>query len=90
MTNRLKVVAGFAAESQDLLDNARSKLDRKNLDLIVANDIRAADAGFGVDTNRVTLLFSDGRTEELALMEKGEVAARVMQEILPLIQAAGR
>ncbi len=75
------VTVGFAAESQDLLDNARSKLEAKKLDLIVANDISASDAGFAVDTNRVTLLFPDGRVEELPLMSKEEVAQAVLAQV---------
>jgi len=68
------VVIGFAAESKDLIANARAKLESKILDLIVANDISAADAGFNVETNRVTLLFPDGRSDPLPLMGKDEVA----------------
>jgi phosphopantothenoylcysteine decarboxylase/phosphopantothenate--cysteine ligase len=83
--NRLKVVAGFAAETEGLLENARAKLDKKKLDLIVANDIGAADAGFEVDTNRVTLLFADGRSEFLPLLSKDEVAVRVIEEIACLL-----
>jgi phosphopantothenoylcysteine decarboxylase / phosphopantothenate---cysteine ligase len=67
-------VIGFAAESRDLLENAESKLRSKKLDLIVANDISASDAGFGVDTNRVTLLFPDATEEPLPLIGKDEVA----------------
>jgi phosphopantothenoylcysteine decarboxylase/phosphopantothenate--cysteine ligase len=69
-----RVTVGFAAETRDLLDNARAKLERKRLDLIVANDVSATDAGFAVDTNRVTLLWADGRVEALPLMSKGDVA----------------
>ncbi|HUF39295.1 MAG TPA: bifunctional phosphopantothenoylcysteine decarboxylase/phosphopantothenate--cysteine ligase CoaBC [Anaerolineales bacterium] len=83
--NSLKVVVGFAAESRDLLENARAKLEKKNLDLIVANDISAADAGFEVDTNRVTLLFAGGRTEPLPLLGKDAVAERVMREVARLL-----
>lgn len=83
--NSLRVVVGFAAESQELIANARAKLDRKNLDLIVANDISAQDAGFEVDTNRVTLLFADGRQEQLPLMAKEAVAERVMRAIVELL-----
>jgi phosphopantothenoylcysteine decarboxylase/phosphopantothenate--cysteine ligase len=79
--NALKVIVGFAAESQNLIENAAVKLKKKNLDLIVANDISAADAGFGVETNRVTLLFADGRREALPLMGKDAVAARVMEVV---------
>lgn len=81
-----KVVVGFAAESRDLLDNASEKLKSKNLDLIVANDISAADAGFGAETNRVTLLFADGRKESLPLMEKSEVAEVILQTVATLLE----
>ncbi len=74
-------VVGFAAESQDLLQNAQKKLQAKGLDIIVANDISARDAGFVVDTNRVTLLFPDGRQEKLPLMSKAEVAEAVFEKI---------
>jgi phosphopantothenoylcysteine decarboxylase/phosphopantothenate--cysteine ligase len=80
------VTVGFAAESQDLIDNATLKLRGKKLDLIVANDIRAADAGFAVDTNRVTLLFADGRVGPLDLMSKEQVAAAVMARVIGLLQ----
>jgi phosphopantothenoylcysteine decarboxylase/phosphopantothenate--cysteine ligase len=76
---------GFAAESQDLLENARRKLSAKRLDLIVANDITAQDAGFAVDSNRVTLLFSSGQVERLPLMSKDEVAERVLEELVRLL-----
>jgi phosphopantothenoylcysteine decarboxylase/phosphopantothenate--cysteine ligase len=89
-SNYPKVTVGFAAESQDLLANAAVKLKSKSLDFIVANDISAEDAGFGVDTNRVTLLFADGKTEALPLMSKGEVAAIVMQRISDLFKDEGR
>lgn len=80
-----KVTVGFAAESRDLLDNAEKKLKSKGLDFIVANDVSAADAGFEVDTNRVTLLFADGGKEELPLMGKDEVAAAVMARVAELL-----
>jgi phosphopantothenoylcysteine decarboxylase/phosphopantothenate--cysteine ligase len=79
------VKVGFAAESHDLVDNAARKLDSKSLDLIVANDITAADAGFAVDTNRVILLDKDG-SEELPLMTKYEVAWRILDRIAGLIK----
>ncbi|MCB0181623.1 MAG: bifunctional phosphopantothenoylcysteine decarboxylase/phosphopantothenate--cysteine ligase CoaBC, partial [Anaerolineae bacterium] len=62
------ITVGFAAETHDLLANAHEKLKRKRLDLIVANDVTATDAGFAVDTNRVTLLGTDGSIEETPLM----------------------
>jgi phosphopantothenoylcysteine decarboxylase/phosphopantothenate--cysteine ligase len=70
---------GFAAESQDLISNAQAKLRAKDLDMIVVNDIRAHDAGFGVDTNRVTLLCADGFQETLPLMSKVEVAEAILR-----------
>ena len=80
-----RCTVGFAAESQHLLDNARAKLASKKLDLIVANDIGAADAGFAVDTNRVVLLYPDGRSEALPLMSKDEVSQVVMQRVVTLL-----
>jgi phosphopantothenoylcysteine decarboxylase/phosphopantothenate--cysteine ligase len=74
---RPKVTVGFAAESHDLIAHAQAKLTRKKLDLIVANDITAADAGFMAETNRVVLITHEG-IEELPLMHKEEVAARVI------------
>jgi phosphopantothenoylcysteine decarboxylase/phosphopantothenate--cysteine ligase len=86
---RPRVTVGFAAESQDLLQNAAAKLRNKNLDLIVANDISAVDAGFAVDTNRVTLLFADGLIEPLDLMNKDQVAAVVMARVEKMLQQVG-
>ena len=68
---------GFAAESENLLSNARKKLAEKVLDLIVANDVTAPGSGFGTDTNKVTLISRDGEEEDLPLMTKREVADRV-------------
>jgi phosphopantothenoylcysteine decarboxylase/phosphopantothenate--cysteine ligase len=81
-----RLTIGFAAESRDLLENARAKLVAKNLDMIVANDISAVDAGFNVDTNRVTLLFSDGSSESLSLMAKDRVAQMILARIVNLVQ----
>lgn len=72
------VTVGFAAESHDLVANAQAKLERKKLDLIVANDITAPDAGFAVDTNRVLMITQAG-IDELPLMGKDEVAARLVE-----------
>ena len=74
-------VIGFAAESQSLIQNARAKLEAKRLDMIAANDISAPDAGFEVDTNKVTFLFADGRVEPLPLMQKEEVAEAIIQQV---------
>ncbi|MFP3853890.1 MAG: bifunctional phosphopantothenoylcysteine decarboxylase/phosphopantothenate--cysteine ligase CoaBC [Anaerolineales bacterium] len=80
-TGRPAVLVGFAAESQDLERNAREKLLEKGVDLIVANDITAADSGFAVDTNRVTIIDSEGSLQSLPLLSKTEVAERVMERI---------
>ncbi len=80
-----QITVGFAAESEDLLNNARKKLDDKGLDLIVANDISAADAGFAVDSNRVTILDGGGGQEALPLMGKDEVAQFILERITGLL-----
>ena len=79
------VRVGFAAESNDLIANARHKLDAKGLDLIAANDITATDAGFGTDTNRVVLIDKKGK-EELPLMTKYEVAWRILDRVAELVR----
>ena len=76
-----RILVGFAAETEDLLDNATEKLRAKNLDMIVANDVSREDAGFGVDTNIVKLLYGDGRIEESLLLTKDEVADLVLDRI---------
>lgn len=83
---RKQVLAGFAAESQDLLKNASNKLQSKKLDLIAANDISANDAGFSVETNRITLLYADGRTESLPLISKTEAAEIIIERIAALLE----
>lgn len=80
------VVIGFAAETENLRTNAAGKLKRKSLDLIVANDVSASDAGFGVDTNRVTLLSADSPAEELPLMSKTAVAVKVVDFVVRKLQ----
>jgi phosphopantothenoylcysteine decarboxylase/phosphopantothenate--cysteine ligase len=83
---RPHVVIGFAAESRDLLENAAAKLKSKNLDMIVANDISAPGSGFGVDTNRVTLLFPDAKEQPLPLMHKDEVAETIIAHLAMLLE----
>ena len=85
-TGRPRVTMGFAAETQDLLANAAAKLAGKQLDIIVANDVTEAGSGFGSDDNRVTLLYADGRQEPLPIMAKGEVARRVCEAALVLLE----
>ena len=80
-----RLVVGFAAESEDLMSNAKAKLRTKNLDLIIANDITSKDAGFAADTNRVIILDAGGGEEALPLITKDEVAKHVIQRVTPLI-----
>lgn len=82
------VKVGFAAESQDLLDNAKDKLKNKGLDLIVANDITAADSGFSVDTNRVVIIDRNGQADQLPLMSKSEVAHKILDRVVVLLSGA--
>ena len=79
------VKVGFAAETQDLIENARKKLEIKRLNFICANDVLSPDAGFGVDTNRITILHAMGEQEELPLMSKHAVAHEIINRILPLL-----
>ena len=77
-----RVVAGFAAETEHVAENARKKLEKKNADLIVANDVTAEGAGFDVDTNVVTIFTRDGREVPLPRLSKAEVAQRILDEVL--------
>lgn len=79
---RRPLLVGFAAETEKVLEHAREKLERKGLDVIVANDVTAPGAGFGVDTNRVTVLFRDGR--EQALEGTKREVARAILGLLPV------
>ena len=79
------VVVGFAAETENLLQNAQGKLERKGLDMIVANDVSASDAGFSVDTNRVTLIDARAGREPLPLLSKEEVAERIIARVMELL-----
>ena len=79
------IKVGFAAESDDLVENATQKLKRKKLDLIVANDITAAGSGFGADTNQVVLIDRQGRVESLPLLPKREVADRILDKVTELL-----
>lgn len=80
-----RLTVGFAAETENLQANAQGKLTRKRLDFIVANDVTAADAGFGVDTNRVTMFFADGTVEPLPLMSKSAVANEILNQVARLL-----
>lgn len=83
-----KIIVGFAAETENLLENARDKLLRKRLDLLVANDVSASDSGFEVATNRVTLLTPDGAPDPLSLLPKEEVAERILDRVAALWRAS--
>lgn len=79
------IKVGFAAESEDLIANAKKKLKEKGLDLIVANDITDKDSGFGADTNKVVIIDKNGKIEELPLMNKREVADKILDRVAKLI-----
>jgi phosphopantothenoylcysteine decarboxylase/phosphopantothenate--cysteine ligase len=76
-----RLLVGFAAETEDLEANARKKLESKNLDLVVANDVTVAGSGFGGDTNAAVLLRRDGGRVEVPLASKREVAERILDEV---------
>ncbi|MFC1977755.1 phosphopantothenoylcysteine decarboxylase, partial [Chloroflexota bacterium] len=76
---------GFAAETENHVENARKKLANKQLDLIASNDVTAPDSGFGVDTNRVTLIDRDGKVESLPLMSKREVADKILDKVVGML-----
>ncbi|SKB65412.1 phosphopantothenoylcysteine decarboxylase / phosphopantothenate--cysteine ligase [Lachnospiraceae bacterium] len=78
-----EVICGFAMETENLLENARSKLTRKNADLICANSLRAPGAGFGTDTNRITIITAD-EEKELDIMSKDDVSDAIFDQILSM------
>ena len=88
-----RLLVGFAAETDRVVENAREKLDRKNLDVVVANDVTAKGAGFGSDTNRITILDREGGEESLPLLPKDEAAealiGRVVRRLAPPLPGRG-
>ena len=84
-----RVVVGFAAESHDVVEAARRKIARKGCDLLVANDISRADAGFDVDTNAVFFVTPSGEVEETALLSKQAVAAQILDRVQKLQRGRG-
>jgi phosphopantothenoylcysteine decarboxylase/phosphopantothenate--cysteine ligase len=80
------VKVGFAAETNDLLDNARKKLTEKGLDLIAANDLTAPGAGFAVDTNQITIIDTSGAAEEVPLLPKYDVSHRLLDRVVTLLR----
>ncbi|MEJ2519539.1 MAG: phosphopantothenoylcysteine decarboxylase [Desulfuromonadales bacterium] len=82
-----QILVGFAAETDHLLEHARDKLQAKNLDMIVANDVTQKGAGFDADTNIVRLLTRDGQCEELPQMPKSAVASSVLDRVAAMLSA---
>ena len=76
---------GFAAESENLIANAKGKLQKKQLDLIVANDITIADSGIGADNNQVVLIDRSDKVEELPLLPKREVADKILDKVAQIL-----
>jgi phosphopantothenoylcysteine decarboxylase/phosphopantothenate--cysteine ligase len=89
MPRKKCLLVGFAAETDDVLDNASRKLRAKNLDMVVVNDLLTAGAGFGSDTNVVTIIDRTGTKTHLPLMDKREVAARVLDKVMELKVKSG-
>ena len=85
-----QVLVGFAAETQNLMEYAKKKLEKKNLDFIVANDVTAPGAGFRTETNVARLIFRDGRVEECPLMRKPELAAIILDRVEELLRSPSR
>ncbi|MEW6374676.1 MAG: phosphopantothenoylcysteine decarboxylase, partial [Thermodesulfobacteriota bacterium] len=81
-----RVLVGFAAETENLINNARKKLMAKNLDLIVVNDVTKPGAGFGLDTNQVKVLYPSGKTKDLPLMSKEEVSQFILDDVRELLK----
>jgi phosphopantothenoylcysteine decarboxylase/phosphopantothenate--cysteine ligase len=77
-----QIIVGFAAETDNVIDNARGKLARKNLDLIVANDVSAPNVGFAHETNEVTILPAHGEPQKVSLTSKRAVADRILDAIV--------
>jgi phosphopantothenoylcysteine decarboxylase/phosphopantothenate--cysteine ligase len=80
------ILVGFAAETQDLVRNASEKLKKKNIDMVVANDVSRSDAGFATDTNLVKIIDRQGKIEDLPLMSKEELANRILDRVKTLWQ----
>lgn len=80
-----RILVGFAAETEDAVDNAHDKLLRKNLDLIIVNNLNEPGAGFAVQTNRVSIIDCSGAVEELPLLEKEEVAHHILDRVAGLL-----
>lgn len=84
-----RILVGFAAESDQVVDRARTKLEAKNLDLIAANDITEEGSGFGASTNRVELVWRSGMVEELPMLSKEEVAGLIIDKVSEVMAKQG-
>ena len=84
-----QLICGFSMETRDLLENSRAKLMKKNCDMMVANNLKTAGAGFAHDTNVATLLYRDGSSEPLTLMSKEDLAGIVLDRLLAISQKKG-
>jgi phosphopantothenoylcysteine decarboxylase/phosphopantothenate--cysteine ligase len=87
-SRRPRVVVGFAAESEHLLANAKDKLERKQLDLLIANDITQSDAGFDTDTNRVIMIDAQGNQQPIDLASKAKISEQIILRVASLIGRA--
>lgn len=85
-TQRHLIRVGFAAETDNIITNAQNKISRKQVDLLVANDVTRSDSGFGTDTNKVFIFHANGTIEDLPVMPKASVAAAIWDRIIPLLE----
>lgn len=83
---RDKILVGFAAESENLIENARKKLEKKNLDMIVGNQIGAPGTAFATETNQVSIISADGSLEELPMLPKEEVAEKIWDRVVTIVK----
>jgi len=80
-----QVLAGFAAETNDLIKNAQAKLEKKKLDLIVANEVHSPESGFGTDTTNAAILDRSGHVDKLPLLSKDELAEKLLDRVVGLL-----
>lgn len=90
MKRRGQILAGFALETDDELENARAKLKRKNLDMIVLNSLKDQGAGFGHNTNKITIIDRNNNIDKFGLKSKEEAALDILTKIMSLIKKAGK
>jgi phosphopantothenoylcysteine decarboxylase/phosphopantothenate--cysteine ligase len=81
-----RILVGFAAETENLMANAKKKLQEKNLDFIVVNDVAHPGSGFAGDTNQVKILYSSGQVKDLPLMTKEEVSQYILDDVVKLLK----